>query len=57
MRVETLAGVKEIDLALGDGGKVVAATVDMGEPELDEATPGSNGSAEVQPADQTTEAG
>ena len=34
MRVETEAGVKTIDLAVGADGKVVAATVDMGEPIL-----------------------
>jgi len=35
MRVETLAGVKTVDLVLGEDGKVSAATVDMGEPILD----------------------
>ena len=35
MRVETLAGIKTIDLVLGEGGKVASATVDMGEPILD----------------------
>jgi len=35
MRVETLAGVKEIQLKLGSDGTVAAATVDMGEPILD----------------------
>jgi diaminopimelate epimerase len=34
MRVETVAGIKTIDLALV-GGKVAAATVDMGEPILE----------------------
>lgn len=33
--VETLAGVKSIDLAIGDDGKVATVTVDMGEPILD----------------------
>jgi hypothetical protein len=35
MRVETLAGVKEIQLQLGSDGKVASATVDMGQPILD----------------------
>ncbi len=35
MRIETAAGVKSLDLALGEGGKVSAATVDMGPPILD----------------------
>ncbi len=35
MRVETLAGVKTIELTLDDDEKVVAATVNMGEPVLD----------------------
>jgi len=35
MTIETLAGVKTVDLALGEDGKVGAATVDMGEPILD----------------------
>lgn len=34
MRVETAAGVKEIELTLGEDGKVSRATVDMGEPIL-----------------------
>jgi diaminopimelate epimerase len=34
MRVETRAGIKEIQLHLGPAGKVEAATVDMGEPIL-----------------------
>jgi len=37
--------------------EIVEAANAMGEPELDEVTPGSNGSAEVQPADRITEAG
>ncbi len=35
MRVETLAGVRTIELKLGEDGKVRQATVDMGEPILD----------------------
>jgi len=35
MRVETVGGVKEIELTIGKDGKVNAATVDMGEPILD----------------------
>ncbi len=35
MRVETLAGIRTIDLELGEDGKVRQATVDMGEPILD----------------------
>ena len=35
MRVETLAGIMVIDLALGEDGKVAGATVDMGEPILE----------------------
>ena len=35
MCVETLAGIKTIELILGDDGKVAGATVDMGEPVLD----------------------
>ncbi len=35
MRVETLAGIKAIDLTIGEGGAVTAACVDMGEPILD----------------------
>jgi diaminopimelate epimerase len=35
MRVETLAGIKKIELVVGRGGKVSAATVDMGEPALE----------------------
>lgn len=35
MCVETGAGVKTIELELGENGKVVAATVDMGEPIFD----------------------
>jgi len=35
MRVETMSGIRTIDLVLGDDGKAVAATVDMGEPILD----------------------
>jgi diaminopimelate epimerase len=35
IRVETLAGVRTIDLELGPDGKVRLATVDMGEPILD----------------------
>ena len=35
MAVETLSGVKTIDLELGPDGKVEAAVVDMGEPILD----------------------
>ncbi|MFP3937720.1 MAG: diaminopimelate epimerase [Phycisphaerae bacterium] len=35
MRVETAAGIKKIELVLGEEGKVSAATVDMGEPVLD----------------------
>ena len=38
MRVETLGGIKAIDLDLGGDGKVAAATVDMGEPILDPAS-------------------
>jgi diaminopimelate epimerase len=34
MRVETLAGIKTIDLVLDDAGRVSQATVDMGEPIL-----------------------
>ncbi|MGA2265078.1 MAG: diaminopimelate epimerase [Phycisphaerae bacterium] len=34
LRVETAAGVKAIELAVGPDGKVAAATVDMGEPIL-----------------------
>jgi len=37
MRVESAAGVKTIDLVVGDDGKVASATVDMGEPILDAA--------------------
>ena len=37
MRVETAAGVKTIDLAIGADGKVASATVDMGEPILEAA--------------------
>jgi len=35
MSIETAAGVKTLDLALGPDGTVTAATVDMGEPILD----------------------
>ena len=35
MRVETAAGIKTIDLQLGDDGKVAGATVDMGKPILE----------------------
>jgi diaminopimelate epimerase len=35
MRVETAAGVKSVQFALGPDGKVASATVDMGEPILD----------------------
>ena len=35
LRVETLAGIKTIELALDSSGKVAAATVDMGEPVLE----------------------
>jgi diaminopimelate epimerase len=35
MRIETAAGVKSIDLQLGEDGKVVSATVDLGAPMLD----------------------
>ncbi len=35
MRVATAAGVKTIDLIIGDDDKVTSATVDMGEPILD----------------------
>ena len=35
LRVETLAGVKTLDLVLGADGTVASATVDMGEPILD----------------------
>ena len=35
MRVETMSGIKVIDLVLGDDGKAVGATVDMGDPILD----------------------
>jgi diaminopimelate epimerase len=35
MRVETLAGIRTIELKLGEDGKVRLATVDMGEPILD----------------------
>ena len=35
IRVETLAGIKTIELALGADGRVSQATVDMGEPILD----------------------
>ena len=35
MRVETLAGIKTIDLQLNEEGKVASATVDMGEPILE----------------------
>jgi diaminopimelate epimerase len=38
MRVETLAGIKTINLVPGGDGKVSAATVDMGEPILDPAS-------------------
>ncbi len=34
MRIETMCGIKMIDLVLGDDGKAVGATVDMGEPIL-----------------------
>ena len=34
MRVETLAGIKTIELTLGADGRVASATVDMGEPIL-----------------------
>ncbi|HOF18310.1 MAG TPA: diaminopimelate epimerase [Phycisphaerae bacterium] len=37
LRVETLAGVKTIELSLGADGKARLATVDMGEPILDPA--------------------
>ena len=37
MRVQTLAGIKVIELQLGGDGKVSAATVDMGEPILEAA--------------------
>ena len=37
MRVETAAGIKKIDLALGADGLVATATVDMGAPVLDPA--------------------
>ena len=33
--VETMSGIKTIDLVVGPGGKAVGATVDMGEPILD----------------------
>ncbi len=36
LRIETLAGVKELDLSVV-GGKVVAASVDMGVPQVEEA--------------------
>ncbi|MBT3201415.1 MAG: diaminopimelate epimerase [Phycisphaerales bacterium] len=35
MCVETMSGIKTIDLVLGDDGKALGATVDMGEPILD----------------------
>lgn len=35
IRVETLAGIRTIELKLGEDGKVSQATVDMGEPILD----------------------
>lgn len=35
IRVETLAGIREIQLTVGADGKVAQATVDMGEPILD----------------------
>ncbi len=35
LRVETIAGTKTIELDLDDAGKVVSATVDMGEPILE----------------------
>jgi diaminopimelate epimerase len=35
LRVETMAGVKAIDVSRGQDGKVSSATVDMGEPILD----------------------
>ena len=35
MQVETVVGVKTIELTLGAGGKVTAATVDMGPPVLE----------------------
>ncbi len=35
MRVETAAGIKQIELAIGPDGKVAAATVDMGAPVLE----------------------
>jgi len=34
MRIATAAGVKTLELAIGDDGKMAAATVDMGEPIL-----------------------
>ena len=37
MQVATAAGVKSIELSLDEGGKVTAATVDMGQPVLDPA--------------------
>jgi len=37
MQVATAAGVKSIELALDEGGKVTAVTVDMGQPVLDPA--------------------
>ena len=52
MRVETAAGVKEIELVIGEDGKVSRATVDMGEPILTPAKipvkiPGSTKVVEV----------
>ena len=35
MRVETAAGIKQIELTIGSDGKVAAATVDMGAPVLE----------------------
>jgi len=35
LRVETMSGIKVIDLVLGEDGKATGATVDMGEPILD----------------------
>ncbi len=35
MRIETVAGIKTVDLTVGKGRKVIKVTVDMGEPILD----------------------
>lgn len=35
MQVETAAGIEQVELALGEDGKVTTATVDMGEPVFD----------------------